>query len=234
MDKLRVRKSKDRGHANHGWLDARFTFSFADYYDSEHMSFRTLRVMNNDHIKPKMGFGTHPHQDMEIISYVIEGELEHKDSMGNGSVIKAGNIQKMTAGTGILHSEFNPSKNNQTVMYQIWIIPNQRGLTPSYQELPLSEIKKENDLTLVASNDKSDNRVYVHQDVRMYFGQLKKDKFIDYTIQKERGIWIQMISGSLQVNDVILYKGDGLAIEQLDQVKLKNINQSQFFLFDLK
>jgi len=123
----KLRKAEDRGHANHGWLDARFTFSFADYYDPEHMSFRSLRGMNNDRIEPDNGFGTHPHKDMEIISYIIEGELEHKDSMGNGSVIKAGNIQKITAGKGILHSEFNPSKDNQTFMYQIWIEPDQKG-----------------------------------------------------------------------------------------------------------
>ena len=152
-ENTKIRKAEDRGHSNHGWLDARFTFSFADYYDPEHMSFRTLRVMNNDRIEPDNGFGTHPHRDMEIISYIVEGELEHKDSMGNGSVIKAGNIQKITAGKGISHSEFNPSKDHQTFMYQIWIEPDQKGLEPSYQELSLNDIKEKNALTLFASND---------------------------------------------------------------------------------
>jgi redox-sensitive bicupin YhaK (pirin superfamily) len=233
-ENYKLRKAEDRGHANHGWLDARFTFSFADYYDPQHMSFRTLRVMNNDRIEPGMGFGTHPHRDMEIISYIVEGELEHKDSMDNGSVIKAGNVQKITAGRGILHSEFNPSQEHQTFMYQIWIEPDQKGLEPSYQELSLNDVKEENGLTLFASNDKEDNVIHVNQDVRIYYGHLQEDSSIEYSTQKDRGIWIQMIDGKLNVNNGELSKGDGVAIEQLDKVQLKNINKSRFLLFDLK
>lgn len=233
-ENIKIRKAEDRGHANHGWLDSFHTFSFADYYDSQHMGFRSLRVINDDTVDAGQGFGTHPHKDMEIISYVVKGDLEHKDSMGNGSVIKQGNIQRMTAGKGITHSEFNHSDENELKFLQIWIEPNQQGLTPSYQELSLNDVKEENELTLFASNDKKDRVIHVNQDVRIYYGQLQDDKLIDYTIQKDRGVWIQMIDGSLKVNDVRLFKGDGIAIEQLDQVKMRSINQSQFLLFDLK
>ncbi|VAW11420.1 Pirin, partial [hydrothermal vent metagenome] len=145
-ENIKIRKAEDRGHANHGWLDSFHTFSFADYYDSQHMGFRSLRVINDDTVDAGQGFGTHPHKDMEIISYVVKGDLEHKDSMGNGSVIKQGNIQRMTAGKGITHSEFNHSDENELKFLQIWIEPNQQGLTPSYQELSLNDVKEENEL----------------------------------------------------------------------------------------
>src|SRR3989338_6562302 len=151
---ITVRRSHERGQAHHGWLDSHFTFSFADYYDPTHMGFRTLRVINEDKIAPDQGFGTHPHRDMEIISYVVEGELQHKDSMGNGSIIKAGCFQRMTAGTGVAHSEFNPSPTQTTHLLQIWILPEQKGLTPSYQELTLKD--KPDNLTLIATNEEKE------------------------------------------------------------------------------
>jgi len=233
-EKYKLRKANERGSANHGWLDVRFTFSFADYYDPKHMSYRSLRVMNNDRINPAMGFGMHPHKDMEIISYIIEGELEHKDNMGNGSVIKAGEVQRITAGKGILHSEFNPSKDKQTVMYQIWIIPSENGLTPSYEELSLQDLERNNGLKLFATNSKQDGVLYVNQDVRIYHGALEKEEKVEFAINPHRGVWIQMIDGALTVDDIEIAKGDGLAVDDVDKILLKSPGKCQFLLFDLK
>ena len=233
-EKYKLRKANERGSANHGWTDVRFTFSFADYYDPQHMSYRSLRVINNDRISPDMGFGMHPHKDMEIISYIIEGELEHKDSMGNGSVIRAGEVQKITAGKGILHSAYNPSKDRQTVMYQIWIIPSKKGLTPSYEELALQDLEKDNGLKLFASNSKQDEVLYVNQDVRIYHGALEKEEKVEFAINPHRGVWIQMIDGALTVDDIEIAKGDGLAVDNVDKILLKSPGKCQFLLFDLK
>jgi len=231
---IKVRPANERGHANHGWLNSFHTFSFADYHDPQHMGFRSLRVINDDTVQPGKGFGEHAHRDMEIISYVIEGALEHKDSMGNGSVIKQGNIQRITAGKGITHSEFNHSKEDELKFLQIWIEPDQQGLNPSYQELSLNDIKEDNMLALFASNDKKDKVIHVNQDVRIYYGEFGLDNEAKYTIQKDRGVWIQMIDGELSVNGVHLSKGDGLAIEEVENIQLKSTINSQFLLFDLK
>jgi len=231
---IKVRPANERGHANHGWLNSFHTFSFADYYDEQHMGFRSLRVINDDTVEAGQGFGTHGHKDMEIISYVIKGALEHKDSMGNGSVIKQGNIQRITAGKGITHSEFNHSKEDELKFLQIWIEPDQQGLNPSYQELSLNDIKEDNMLALFASNDKKDKVIHINQDARIYYGELQRDKETAYTAKKDRGIWIQMINGEIAVNDINLSKGDGLVIEEVENIQLKSTNNSRFLLFDLK
>ncbi len=232
-ENYKLRKSDDRGIANHGWLDVRFTFSFADYYDPQHMFYRSLRVMNNDRINPGKGFGMHPHKNMEIISYIIEGELQHKDNMGNGSIIQAGNVQKITAGKGIVHSEFNPSKDKHTLMYQIWIMPNENDLTPSYQELTLKNLKSVNGLKLFATNDKKDGVLYIHQDAYIFFGSLDIEEQTEFVINKGRGVWIQIIDGTLTANNIEISKGDGLAVDDVEKVTIKALSRVEFLLFDL-
>src|SRR5713101_4242056 len=167
---MRIRKANERGHANHGWLDTYHTFSFADYHDPEYMGFRSLRVINEDRVAPGQGFGTHPHRDMEIITYILEGSLEHKDSMGNGSVIRPGDVQRMSAGTGVTHSEYNPSKTETLHLLQIWILPDRRGHTPGYEQKEIGGAEKRGQLRLIASPDGRDGSVSIHQDARLYAG----------------------------------------------------------------
>ncbi len=231
---IKIRKASERGHANHGWLDTYHTFSFADYYDSNHMGFRTLRVINDDTIAPDNGFGTHSHNNMEIISYVSEGNLQHKDSMGNGSVIKKGGFQRITAGTGITHSEFNPSKDQKTHLLQIWILPEAKELTPSYQELTVTDYSDKNGLTLIASHNGKDKVLKIHQDVFLYKGKLKATDALNYTIQKERGVWIQITKGEVEINGNKLKAGDGASVENENEIKFKAIKEVEFLLFDLK
>ena len=233
-DDIKIRKSRERGHANHGWLDSYFTFSFADYQDEKFMGYRTLRVINEDRVEPGQGFGMHPHRDMEIITYVVEGELAHKDSMGNGSTIKAGCLQRMTAGTGVTHSEFNSSQVKKLHLLQIWILPEQRGLKPSYEELNLQDARRENSLTLVASNDATKNVLKVHQDVRLYSGLLGPEVQVNYTLEDDRGVWIQMIKGSIDINGIKLAPGDGVAIEREPNLTIQAQERAEFLLFDLK
>jgi len=230
---IRVRPANERGHVNHGWLDSYFTFSFADYHDPNYMGFRTLRVINDDTIEPEGGFDTHSHKDMEIISYVIEGELEHKDSMGNGSIIKAGNIQRMTAGTGVRHSEFNPSGEKKARLLQIWIVPQQKGLPPSYQELCVNELKKENVLTQLASNDEREGIIKIHQDVHLYYAYLRDDKAVKYNIAQGRGVWIQIVKGEATINGINCRQGDGISIENEKEIDLRSTKEGEFLLFDL-
>ena len=231
---IMVRKSRERGHVNHGWLDSYFSFSFAEYHDPRYMGYRSLRVINEDRIEAGRGFGTHPHRDMEIISYVIEGELSHKDSMGTGSVLKAGNLQRMSAGTGVEHSEFNPSPTKPTHLLQIWILPEKKGLTPSYQELSLKDMPKTNGLTLVAANEEKSGVLKVHQDVRLYLGRLKKDETARYALAKARGAWIQMIKGDVDMNGTKLAQGDGAAVEGDQDISINASQGAEFLLFDLK
>lgn len=187
---FKIRKSADRGIADHGWLLAKHTFSFADYYDEAHMGFRSLRVINEDRVQPGQGFGTHPHHDMEILTYIISGQLSHKDSMGNGPTIKPGEVQAMTAGTGVTHSEFNASSSEPVHLLQIWIVPERRKLAPSYAEwLPANRVDKP--LTLVASRDGAEESVVIHQDARMYLGDFKKGTAVNF---EGRHLWFQLIS----------------------------------------
>ncbi len=214
----RVRRARDRGTADHGWLTARFTFSFADYFDPEHMGFHALRVMNNDTIAPGGGFPTHSHSDMEIFTYVINGELEHKDSMGNGSVIRAGDLQYMSAGSGIHHSEFNPSSENPTNLYQVWLHPNERGGTPRYAEKPLGNATADNALTLLFSGDGRDGATAIRQDAEIWFGKVDAGQTLQIPASAPAPhAWIQVIAGEIDVLGEHLDAGDGIAIENLPE-----------------
>ena len=229
---ITVRPQDERGIANFGWLDSRHTFSFGHYYDPQHMGFASLRVINEDKVIPAKGFGTHGHQDMEIISYVLSGELEHRDSMGNGSVIRPGDIQRMSAGTGVRHSEFNASKTNPVHFLQIWIVPEQRGLQPSYEEKNFSQTK--GNLTLVGSKDGRNNSVTIHQDVNLYLGSLDKSDRLTYKIDDNRAVWLQVTTGEVKLNDRLLQAGDGAAI--VDEAELAiagNSPDSEILLFDM-
>lgn len=231
---IKVRKSRERGHFDHGWLETFHTFSFADYHDPHYMAFRTLRVINEDYVKPGEGFGTHSHRDMEIITFILEGVLEHKDSLGNTSVIKPGEIQRMTAGTGVTHSEFNPSKNERVRLLQIWILPNQKGLEPSYEQQVIEPEKKTNRLALIASPDAREGSVKVHQDALVYLGGLGKGKSLNYQPDSGRGVWIQVADGNLFLNHQELSAGDGAAIEKESSFQIRSPHKSTFLLFDLK
>ncbi|MBI4372469.1 MAG: pirin family protein [Candidatus Omnitrophica bacterium] len=231
---ITIRKSRDRGHFDHGWLETYHTFSFADYNDPNHTRFRALRVINEDYVKPGEGFPMHSHRDMEIITFILEGALEHKDSMGNTSVIKPGEIQRMTAGTGVTHSEFNPSKKEAVHLLQIWIFPDQKGLEPSYEQQTIEPKKKMNQWALIASPDSKNGSVKVHQDALVYASSLGKDKSLEYKPASGRGIWIQAARGKLLLNDQELSAGDGASITDEKLVKLNATRESEFLLFDLK
>src|SRR6516165_1997716 len=209
---IRVRKAAERGHFDHGWLDTYHTFSFADYYDPAHMGFRSLRVINDDRVAPGQGFGTHGHRDMEIVTYVLEGALEHKDNMGNGSVIRAGELQRMTAGTGVRHSEFNPSDNEWVHLYQIWLLPDRKGLEPSYQELALTEEQKRGRFRLVASPGGADGSLTIHQDARLYLASLLLGEGISHEIERGRAAWLQVLRGKVDFLGNDLAAGDGVAV----------------------
>lgn len=228
-----LRKSEERGHANHGWLDSYHTFSFANYYDPDYMGFGNLRVINEDRVQAKRGFGTHPHRDMEIITYVLEGALEHKDSIGNGSIIRPGDVQKMSAGTGILHSEYNPSESESVHLLQIWIMPNQRNLRPSYEQKNFSEAEKHNHLRLIASPDGRENSVTVYQDVNLYATVLDAGKNVNHEWKAGREVWLQVVRGEVQLNDIVLGAGDGAAIVDETYLKIDAKTASELLLFDL-
>lgn len=230
---ITIRKANDRGHAEHGWLDSRFTFSFAEYYDPQHMGFRSLRVINDDHIAPGMGFGMHPHRDMEIFSYVLGGALQHKDSMGNGSVLKPGQIQLMSAGTGVQHSEFNPSKETTHIL-QIWIVPSKRGLTPGYTEW---HPKPEHDSAakvLVISPDGRDGSATIHQDADIFRLRLRVGESVTHELLPGRGAWVQVARGNLTLNDAALSVGDGASTETAGTLTLRASEDAEALLFDLK
>ncbi len=233
--KTTKRLADERGRADHGWLQARFTFSFSGYFDPDHMGFKSLRVMNNDTIQPAEGFPTHPHSDMEIFTYIIEGQLEHRDSMGHGAVLAPGNLQYMSAGSGIEHSEFNPSKTEQTHLYQIWLHPNEPGGTPRYMEKPLADMAKPNDLTLLYSGDGRDGSTEIRQDAEISFGQADASKTITVPASESTPhAWIQVISGEVSVLDETLSTADGLAIEDAPEAFEINASaDSKFLLFRL-
>ena len=230
---IRVRKAEDRGHADHGWLDTYHTFSFAGYQDPEHVHFRTLRVMNEDVVQPGQGFGTHPHRDMEIVTYVLEGALEHKDSMGNGEVLRPGEFQRMSAGTGITHSEFNPSATEPVHLYQIWLFPESKGIEPSYEQkqFPLSE--QQNQLRLVASPEAEAGSLRIHQDARVYLSQIEAEKTVTYELAEGRHAWLQVLRGSVLLNDVSLDVSDGAAVSDTRNLKIQATDDAEIMLFDL-
>jgi len=233
--RCRIRRAQDRGTAEHGWLHANFSFSFANYYDPEHCGFHSLIVMNNDIIEPAGGFPTHPHKDAEIFTYVISGELEHQDSMGNGSVIRPGDLQYMSAGSGVTHSEFNPSKKNRTELYQIWMLPNQSGGDPRYAEKKLAGRENPNGWTLLFSGDGANKSTPIRQDATFSFGQA--DPGASLSIEPAISLphaWIQVVSGALEANGQELGKADGMSIENLDEtVNLSILEPSTLFLFRL-
>lgn len=233
--RCRIRRAQERGSAKHGWLHANYTFSFANYYDPEHCGFHSLIVMNNDIIEPGGGFPTHPHKDAEIFTYVISGELEHQDSMGNGSVIRPGDLQYMSAGSGVTHSEFNPSKKNRTELYQIWMLPNQSGGDPRYAEKMLSGRENPNGWTLLFSGDGANKSTPIRQNATFSFGQA--DPGASLSIEPSISLphaWIQVVSGTLEANGQELGKADGMSIENLDEtVNLSIQEPSTLFLFRL-
>ena len=227
-----IPKPEDRGQADHGWLKTCHTFSFASYFDPKHTKFRALRVINEDWIQGGKGFGTHPHENMEIITYIIEGELEHKDSMGTGSVIRPGELQRMTAGIGVTHSEFNPSPKT-THLLQIWILPEKNNLQPSYEQRDFSGKRVPNELTLLASRNGRDGSLTVHQDVDIYGALLEPGQPLEYAVQAGRHLWIQLIKGRLSLNGNELEAGDGAALSDEKNITLLAAESSEFLIFDL-
>jgi redox-sensitive bicupin YhaK (pirin superfamily) len=230
---IHIRKSQERGHANHGWLNTYFTFSFADYYDREHVQFRTLRVLNDDRIAAGAGFPEHPHRDMEIITYVLEGGLAHRDSMGNGSVIRPGDVQYMSAGTGVTHSEFNASKSEPAHLLQIWMLPEKKGLKPIYGQKNFAESEKRGKLRLVASPDGRDGSVTVRQENELYATVLGAGESVRHELKPERHAYVQVARGSVKLNGKELQEGDGAAISEEKAVELTGMQDAEVLLFDL-
>jgi quercetin 2,3-dioxygenase len=230
---IALRKSQDRGHANHGWLDSYHTFSFAGYYDPSEMGFGPLRVINEDRVAPGQGFGTHPHRDMEIISYVLEGALAHKDSMGTGSVIRPGDVQRMSAGTGVSHSEFNDSPKQGVHFLQIWIEPNQRGVTPGYEQKNFTREDKKGRLRLIASPDGAEGSVKIHQDARVYASVLSANDAVTYAIPEGRLAYLHVARGSVQLNGTALGTGDGAKITGEKELRLSNGQEAEVLLFEM-
>lgn len=230
---ITLRKAEDRGRFDHGWLNTSHTFSFGQYYDPNQMGFQTLRVINQDRVIPGAGFGTHAHRDMEIITYVLEGALEHKDSLGTGEVIYPGEVQRMSAGTGIRHSEFNHSKTDSVHFLQIWILPEQEGLPPSYEQrnFPLEE--KRGKLRLVAARDGREGAVTVHQDVELYASVLEPGDRVSHYLQRDRHAWVQVVQGAITLNGLPLAAGDGAAISDEDKVDVQADSAAEILLFDL-
>jgi len=229
---ITIRKSEDRGHFNHGWLDTYHTFSFDQYYDPGHMQWRSLRVINEDRVAAGQGFPTHSHRDMEIITYILEGALEHRDSMGNGSVIRPGDVQRMTAGTGVSHSEFNPSKSEPVHLLQIWILPNAQDLTPGYEEKNFPETERAGKLRLIASNDASDGSVELRQDARVYTSILEAGQSVEHALADNRYAWLQIARGTVKLNELEMKQGDGAAISR-ETLNIIADDRAELLLFDL-
>ena len=227
------RPSQDRGHANHGWLDSYHTFSFADYYDPKHMGFRHLRVINEDRVQPEGGFGTHSHHDMEIITYVLEGSLEHRDSMGNQSIIVPGDVQRMSAGIGVTHSEYNPSHTEPVHLLQIWILPEKKGLPPSYQQRAFQTEEKRGALRLIGSRGGRDGSIAVHQDVDLFTTLLEPGERVAHRLQTHRHAWLQVVGGAVALNGTLLFAGDGAAVSDEDRLEITASKSSEVLLFDL-
>ena len=231
---VNVRPARSRGHANHGWLDSYHTFSFANYYDPRYMGFGPLRVINEDRVEPGEGFATHGHRDMEILSYVIEGALAHKDSIGAGSVIRRGDVQAMSAGTGVRHSEFNASEAVPVHFLQIWLLPEQRGLAPHYDQKTILEAEKRGRLRLIASRDGRENSLTIHQDADVFASLLNKGEIVRHKLGADRKAWVQIVSGAVDVNGVALHAGDGAAIEGESLASIASQESgAEILLFDL-
>jgi quercetin 2,3-dioxygenase len=230
---ITVRHAHERGHAQHGWLESYHTFSFADYYDPRHIGFRALRVINEDRVQPGKGFGTHPHRDMEIISYVLEGALEHRDSLGTGSIVTPGEVQRMSAGTGVTHSEFNHSRSEPVHFLQIWILPEQNGLPPSYEQRTFPAEEKQGKLRLVASHDGREGSVRIHQAVDLYVSMLTPGEVVTHRLTSGRYAWIQVVRGAITLNDTTLSVGDGVAVSEESLLAVTAQDQAEVLLFDL-
>jgi len=230
---ITIRKAGSRGHTLLDWLDSHHTFSFGDYYDPAAMGFSVLRVINDDVVAARGGFPTHPHNNMEIVTWVLSGALEHRDSMGNGSVIRPGDAQRMTAGTGVTHSEFNASKTDPVHLLQMWLLPDRRGLAPGYEQRNFAESERRGRMRLVASPDGDDGSVTIHQDARLYDGVLSAGEAIAHPLDGKRKGWLHVARGAIRVNDAMLKAGDGAAIEDESALKLAASEQSEVLLFDL-
>ena len=230
---ITLRKSADRGHANHGWLDSYHSFSFADYYDPKEMGFGSLRVINEDRVEPGMGFGTHGHRDMEIITYVLEGALQHKDNMGNGSVIKPGDVQRMSAGAGVTHSEFNASPTEAVHFLQIWIQPKFTGIKPSYEEKIFSDAEKRGKLRLIASFDAREGSAKIHQDASIYASIIDNNQIVTHSLAAGRSAYVHIVRGSAGVNGQALQQGDGAKIHNENLLTFSAQDSAEFLLFDM-
>lgn len=228
-----IRRAADRGHVDHGWLDTWHTFSFGSYLDRRHMGFRALRVINDDRVEPGMGFGTHGHRDMEIITYVLSGALSHKDSMGNGSTIRPGNVQRMSAGTGVTHSEFNASDTEPVHLLQIWILPDRNGDVPSYEEAEFTADDKRGRLRLIASPDGRDGSVTIHADARVFASVLGDNERVSHAVAPGRHVWVHVATGSVEVAGERLTAGDAIAISDGDEISITGIGDGEVLLFDL-
>jgi quercetin 2,3-dioxygenase len=230
---ITIRKAKERGHADHGWLDTYHTFSFADYRDPRHMGWGPLRVINEDRVAPGSGFPTHAHRDMEIITYVLEGALEHRDSLGTGSVIRPGDVQRMSAGTGVRHSEYNASKTEPVHLLQIWIEPARTGIAPGYEQKMFAEPERRGQLRLIAAADGRDGAVTIHQDAAVYATTLARGERVEHALAAQRLAWLQVARGALLVNGERLAQGDGAAIDKESRLEIAALEPAEAILFDL-
>jgi len=230
---IQIRKAAERGHVDHGWLDTQHTFSFADYFDPAHMGFRALRVINEDRVQPGQGFGMHGHRDMEIVTYVLEGELEHRDSMGNGSILRPGELQHMTAGTGVRHSEFNPSAVQPVHLYQIWLLPERNGLKPSYEDKAFPEEERHGRLRVVASPDGRDDSLTIRQDAVIHLATLSAGEAVRHNLRRDRSAWLQVLRGKVEIHERRLDAGDGAAIHDQAGLHIAAVEPAEVMLFDL-
>jgi len=233
MDMMELRRAQDRGHADHGWLNSWHSFSFADYYDPKHVQFRALRVINDDTVEPGRGFGTHGHRDMEIVSYVLNGALAHKDSMGNGSVIRPGNVQRMSAGIGVQHSEFNPSQTEKVHFLQIWFLPNAAGINPGYEEKYFSDAEKRGRLRLIASPDGANGSVKIHSDAKMFAALLDGNEQIEHPLAQDSYVYVHVARGDVALNDTPLQAGDGAMLTGGERVMLAQGRNAEVLVFEL-
>jgi len=230
---ITLRPVSERGQADYGWLKANYSFSFANYYDPKHMGFRALRVINEDYVSPSAGFPTHSHNDMEILTYVLEGAIEHRDSLGSGEVLRPGEVQYMSAGTGVRHSEFNPSKEEGLHLLQVWLLPNQEGLKPAYAQKPFPIQTQKNRLHLVASEDGRDGSIQVHTDAELYASSLENGVAVEHELRKGKYAWLQVARGGLKLNGTPMQQGDGAAVSDETKLKIEASEDAEFLLFDL-
>jgi redox-sensitive bicupin YhaK (pirin superfamily) len=231
---ITIRKAEERGHFDFGWLNTYHSFSFGEYSDPKHTRFRTLRVINEDFVQPGHGFPTHGHRDMEIVTYILQGALEHRDSMGTGSIIRRGDAQRMSAGTGVMHSEANPSPDEPVHLLQIWIFPSEQNMQPEYEEKKFSDDEKRNRLRLIVSPDGNDGSVKIHQDAKIYASLLDDHQELVHSLENGRSAWLQVAAGSVSLNDVVLTQGDGAAVSQESDLRIAAQGPAEVLLFDLK